>query len=316
MKAAVLDENGLRFDDAYQATPLPEEVSVRVSLAGICETDLQLVQGYMNFRGVPGHEFAGVVEEGPLTGKRVTAEINCGCHDCDYCRDGLANHCPHRTVIGIFEHDGAFAEIVYVPARNLHLVPDEVSDREAVFAEPLAAAFQIGEQVKLTDHKEVAVIGDGRMAFLIAQVLRLQGLHVTVVGKHENKLQRFQSLGLETFRLESAPARRRFSLAVDCTGSPTGIPTALQFLRPRGTLVLKTTTSDATGPPLAPVVIDEIQIVGSRCGPFPPALQALQAKEVSVEPLVTATFPLNDVNEAFVAAASPQHGKVLLAPGG
>ena len=312
MRAVYLDQDGIQFRTDHPLVQSDTEIAVRVLVAGICETDLQLVKGYMGFRGVPGHEFVGVAQSGKFAGQRVVGEINCSCGNCKLCQSGLSNHCPHRSVIGILNHDGAFAETVNVPEANLHAVPDSVSNETAVFTEPLAAAFQVPAQLDLAQFRRAVVIGDGRLAYLIAQVLRLGPCEVLVVGKHEEKLNRFKLLGFETRLLSQTPSRREFDLAVDCSGSPTGIPTALDYLRPRGTLVLKTTVAGSHEIDLAPLVIDEITVVGSRCGPFDIALSALENERVEVESLITGRFPLEQASDAFVSATLHSHGKILL----
>ena len=313
MHALVLTDNGPRFDRDFVPPVLRNgEVPVRVLTAGICETDLQLIQGYMGFTGVLGHEFVGVAEQGPLAGRRVVGEINCNCRACALCDAGMGNHCPHRSVLGILDHDGAFAEVINVPQHCLHEVPDSLSDDEAVFTEPLAAAFQITVQLDVSRFKRIIVLGDGRLGNLCAQVLHNAGCQVTAVGKHPAKLAILDELGIATTLLKDVVPERTADLVVDCTGSSTGLPTACRFVKPRGTIVLKTTVAGDTGPALAPIVIDEITLVGSRCGPFDRALKALQNREVHVTPLISARYPLEDALKALKAAQSPQHLKVLL----
>ena len=312
MRAIVNDKQGVRVVPDYQPVPRAADVPVRILVAGICETDLQLMQGYMGFCGVLGHEFVGVAERGKFAGQRVVGEINCACGHCGWCHAGLPNHCPHRTVIGILGRDGAFADVVFVPQENLHVVPDSIPNDVAVFTEPLAAACQIPTQVDMSRHPTAVVVGDGRLAYLVAQVLRCEGAEVTVVGKHELKLQAFESQGFQVEQVTDGDVPRNHSLAVDCSGSITGIPTALRWLQPRGTLVLKTTISGDHGPGLAPIVIDEITVIGSRCGPFPAALRALQAGRIDVTSLITSRYPLEDGETALRAAASSSQRKVLL----
>ena len=312
MRAVYLDKNEVRFLSDYQTDEIKNQIPVRVTLAGVCETDLQLIKGYMGFRGVLGHEFVGVAEAGKFAGRRVVGEINCACGSCEACQSGLENHCPHRSVVGILNHDGAFADTVFVPEVNLHPVPDTLPDEVAVFTEPLAAAFQIPAQVNLAEFEKAVVIGDGRLAYLIAQVLRSHKLDVLVIGKHHEKLARFEKQSIDTGLLDQHLARREFDLAVDCSGSSSGMETAFCYLRPRGTLVLKTTIAGASEVNLAPIVIDEITVVGSRCGPFDVALQALENREIEVESLVTARFPLEKAVEALAIAAQKSQGKVLL----
>lgn len=313
MRAVLLNRENVSFRSDY-APPPPRagEVPVRVLRAGICETDLQLIRGYMGFAGVLGHEFVGVAEAGRLAGRRVAGEINCSCRRCELCQRGLANHCPHRSVVGILNHDGVFAERVWLPEENLHPIPDNVSDDAAVFVEPLAAAYQIPAQLDLSNFPRVIVLGDGRLGNLCAQVLHRECRELLVIGKHAGKLARLQSLGIATSLLSEAPRERTADLVVDCTGSESGLSTALALVRPRGTVVLKTTTAAAHGPNLAAVVIDEVSLVGSRCGPFPRAIAALERGEIAVEPLITARFPLDEINAALAAATAPGGMKVLL----
>lgn len=312
MRAVVLDEAGVRFDAEYTAGEQTGAIPVRVLKAGICETDLQLIQGYMGFRGVLGHEFVGIAEAGRFEGRRVVGEINCACGDCRECRAGLGTHCPHRTVVGILNHDGAFAERVWLPEENLHVVPDNVSDEEAVFVEPLAAAFQIPAQLDVSRFPECVVLGDGRLGNLCAQVLNREGCRVRVVGKHPEKLERLDQLGLETCLLPEVEGKRDADLVVDCTGSPTGMPTAVGLVKPRGTIVMKTTVAGETGPNLAPVVIDELTVVGSRCGPFPAAIKALAERAIDVTSLITHVAPLEEATAALELAKRPDQLKVLL----
>ena len=313
MRAIVLDRDQVTVRDDYPL-PIPAdgEVLVRVLRAGICETDLQLIRGYMGFRGVLGHEFVGIAETGPFAGRRVVGEINCSCGKCDTCLAGRPTHCPRRSVIGILNHDGAFANFVAVPQRNLHIVPDSVPTDLAIFTEPLAAAFQIPTQVSLRREDRIVVLGDGRLGNLCAQVLASLCDRVLVIGKHTEKLTILQQLGLETCLLENQPRERLADVVVDCTGSETGLPTALQLVRPRGTIILKTTVAGTQTMPWAPIVIDEIRIVGSRCGPFDRALIALEQIEVQVEPLISDRFELSNGLAALERAQSKDVLKVLL----
>lgn len=309
---AVIFDGVLSFQtDTRLKSPADGEVLVKVIRAGICETDLQLCQGYMGFKGVLGHEFIGIAAAGRFSGQRVVGEINCACGQCDYCRDGLQNHCPKRTVIGILNHDGAFADSVIVPECNLHVVPEEISDDQAVFVEPVAAACRIPQQISLSGLRQVVVLGDGRLGNLCAQVLRHHGCHVLVVGKHEFKLQLLNSLGIQTCHINDLPPRRTADLVVDCTGSPSGLTTALQVVRPRGTVVLKTTVAAAQSLHLAPVVIDEITVVGSRCGPFEDAISLLASGAVRVDEMISARYPLERAEDAFRHAVRKDALKVL-----
>ncbi len=300
MKAVVLDPSGVRLDSYRPEPEVPEgEVAVDVIAAGICETDLQLMDGYMGFRGVLGHEFVGVARSGRLAGRRVVGEINCWCGACEWCERGLGNHCPSRTVLGILGRDGAFAETLVLPERNLLEVPDDLDDRMAVFAEPVAAAFQVLEQIDVRSFECVTVLGAGRLGNLCAQVLDSVGCAVRVVGKHDAKLEVLQRMGIDTCRLQDAPADRASDLVVDATGSETGLATALGLVRPRGTVVLKTTVAGEQQMALAPVVIDEVTVVGSRCGPFDRAIAALGEGSVDVVPLVSDVVPLEEAPEAL-----------------
>jgi threonine dehydrogenase-like Zn-dependent dehydrogenase len=314
MQALCWDGQGLKLDKSY---PTPEVAGhsalVRVRLAGICSTDLQILQGYMGFQGVLGHEFVGEVSKGPadLIGKRVVGEINFACGLCEYCAQGLSRHCPNRRVMGILNADGSFAEYLAVPATNLHLVPDSLTDEEAVFTEPLAAAFEILEQVQLQPMDRVVVLGDGKLGLLCAQVLHLTGAQVTVVGKHQDKLAILQKLGIHTAMLTDwKPCRA--NVVVEATGSTLGLNLAIDTVQPRGTLILKSTVAEDHALSLAPVVINEVTVVGSRCGRFPPALRALAEKNVAVTPLINKVYPLAEGLEAITHATRPGTLKVLL----
>lgn len=313
MRALVLDGGTVSLQTQRSLpTPREDEVLVRVLRAGVCDTDLQLVRGYMGFSGVLGHEFVGVAEAGPFAGRRVVGEINCNCRRCPTCLAGRPTHCPNRTTIGIVNHDGAFADYVAVPQHNLHPVPESLPTDVAVFAEPVAAAFEIPAQVSLKRTDRIVVLGDGRLGNLCAQVLARVCDSVLVVGKHREKLALFGELGIETALLADRPTDRMADIVVDCTGSTTGLPTALTMVRPRGTIVLKTTVAGTQQMPWAPIVIDEVTIVGSRCGPFDRALEALVAGRVSVLPLVSARFDLADGVNALEAAKRRDVLKVLI----
>jgi threonine dehydrogenase-like Zn-dependent dehydrogenase len=317
----------LRFeDDALRLAEVPAparegEALVRVRLAGVCNTDLEIVRGYAGFRGTPGHEFVGVVERAPgaegLEGRRVVGEINAGCGACALCRAGDPRHCPARTVLGIHGRDGAFAEYLQLPAANLLPVPEELTDERAVFAEPLAAAVGITERVRIGAGARAAVVGDGKLGLLCAQALKvLTGARVTLVGRHDSKLRIARRRDIETFKAEEMPASftRAFDVTVEASGSPRGFETALRLLRPRGTLVLKSTFHGTTELNAATVVVDEISIVGSRCGRLAPALELLRRGLVDVDSLVHEEFPLSEGVRAFTRAAEPGVLKVLLRP--
>lgn len=311
MRAVVFDDR-LRFTTGAELRPVKDdEIVIDVTRAGICETDLQLCQGYMGFRGTLGHEFVGVARSGKFAGQRVVGEINCSCHVCRLCRAGLSNHCPTRTVVGIVSHDGAFADQVLIPEVNLHPVPEHVTDAEAVFVEPVAAACRIPEQMEIRGGESVTVLGDGRLGNVCAQVLKHHGCDVRVVGKHDFKLRVLSELGISTLKLDQLSSERTSDIVVDCTGSPTGLSTALQLVRPCGTIVLKTTVAASQTIHMAPFVIDEITLLGSRCGPFDQALKLISEKAVSVAPLLSATYPLEDAEAAFAHALRKDSLKVL-----
>jgi threonine dehydrogenase-like Zn-dependent dehydrogenase len=313
MRALVLDHNGLAGrSDHPDPVPRDGEVLVRVLRAGVCETDLQLIRGYMGFSGVLGHEFVGVAQSGPMQGRRVVGEINCSCWTCSTCRAGRPSHCPNRSVLGILNHDGAFADLIAVPQRNLHAVPDAIPDEVAVFTEPVAAAFQIPAQIAIGMRDRVVVLGDGRLGNLCAQVLARLSSSVVVVGKHTEKLALLSGAGIATKLLADVEPDHNANIVVDCTGSPTGLPMALSLVRPRGTIVLKTTVAGEQTLALAPIVIDEVTIVGSRCGPFDRALAALGAGDVSVLPLISARYGLSDGVAAIEHARSRPSLKVLI----
>mgnify|MGYP001443761294 FL=1 len=286
---------------------------VKVHLAGVCSTDLQILKGYMGFTGVPGHEFVGLVVEGPREwiGKRAVGEINFGCGSCDNCRSDLSRHCPHRRVMGIVNADGAFAEYVAVPVANLHPVPDSIGDEEAVFTEPLAAACEILTQAQIDHGHDVLVLGDGKLGNLCAQVVNLTGARVTALGKHADKLALIKKTGVRTVQLKDWQPRL-FDIVVEATGSASGLELALSAVRPRGTLILKSTIAGNHEVSLAAIVINEINVIGSRCGPFADALGALAAKRVAVTPMIDAIYPLKDGVEAVERAAQSGARKILL----
>lgn len=316
MRALHFDGQSVRIADVPEPEPCDESVLVRVSLAGVCNTDLEIVRGYMGFRGTLGHEFVGSVEQGPeeLRGQRVVGEINFACRSCPICAQGLQRHCPSRRVMGIVAADGAFAELVRVPVANLHPVPDGVPDELAVFTEPLAAAFEILEQVHIEPGRECVVLGDGKLGLLAAQVLHQAGARVLCVGKHPEKLAILAKRDIETVLLDRWRGDP-VSLVVEATGTAEGFERATAALRPRGTLVLKSTVSERPSVDLAPLVIDEIHVVGSRCGPFPPALRALELGSVDVRSLVSERVPLERGTDALQRAGAPGVLKVLIEAG-
>jgi len=313
VRALCFDGNSVAVRDVPRPEVDEASALVRVSLAGVCNTDIELVKGYMGFRGVLGHEFVGTVAEGPasLLGERVVGEINFACGACTHCTAGLARHCPSRDVMGILRADGAFAEFVRVPIVNLHPVPAGVSDELAVFAEPLAAAFEILEQVRVEPGADCIVLGDGKLGLLAAQVLQAAGADVLAVGRHPEKLAVLRRRGIQT-RLASDAPLGPASLVVEATGSALGFARAVAALQPRGTLVLKSTHTEQPTVDLAPLVIHELHVIGSRCGPFPPALRALETGAVDVRSLIHARVPLARADEALRMAAEPGVLKVLI----
>ena len=294
--------------DLPEPTPAPGEVVLAVEWAGICDTDLQLARGYMGFRGTLGHEFVARDDRG----HRVTAEINAACHACPTCLDGHPGHCPNRTVLGILGRDGAMADRVRVPIRNLHAIPDAIGGREATFVEPLAAAYRVVEQLGPIPGLRVAVLGDGKLGLLCAWALRAEGAVVTLIGKHRDKLA-LAGTNIRICLLDDADGLGRgFDVAVDATGSATGLAAALRRVRPLGTVVLKTTVAGQHAVDLAPVVIDEVRLLGSRCGPFPRAIAALAAGAIDVRPLIGAVYPLEEAEAAFGAAGARGARKILI----
>lgn len=325
MQAVTFENGAVRLSRKPLPAPQPGEVLIQVRMAGICNTDLELLKGYMNFSGIPGHEFVGrvlVAEGAPeLRGKRVTADINLGCGHCPTCRNADARHCSNRTTLGIAGKDGAFAQYLVMPAGNIHVVPDGVSDAEAVFIEPLAAALEPGQQLHLTARQSVLVLGDGKLGILCACGLRHLVPDLVLAGKHPRKLAIAAAQGVAT-RQEADPRARtasllrefgRFDRVIEATGRPDGLAQALELVRPEGTVVLKTTTFAPTPLDMAKVVVDEITLVGSRCGDFPLAMTSLRDRQVDVMPLIEATYPFEAFPEALAAASRPGAMKVLVA---
>ncbi len=313
MNALVFDGEP-RIADVPRPVPGPGEALIRVRCAGICNTDLEIARGYMGYKGIPGHEFVGVVEQASnehLLGRRVVGEINCVCGACKYCELEMPNHCSQRTVLGIQGRDGAFAEYLVLPEENLHLVPDTMPDDVAVFTEPTAAAFRIPEQVEIDPNDRIIVLGDGKLGLLVAQVLWLQAKNLVCVGKHRWKLDLLAPFSIETVLADDF-LEPGAEIVVDATGSAAGINQALRLVRPEGVLVLKTTVAGNSPLDLSLPVINEVQIVGSRCGPFRPAIEALALGTVAVKPMITATYPLEEADRAFEHAQSGDAVKVLL----
>ncbi len=314
MKALWLENRVLTLrDDVPLPDPPAGEALVRVLRAGICSTDVELTRGYYPYAGIPGHEFVGVVERGPpaLAGARVVGEINAVCHDCAACRAGRSTHCDRRTVLGIVRRHGAFAQYLTLPLENLHRVPEGVSTDAAAFTEPLAAALEVQEQVSVGLGDRALVVCDGKLGLLIAQTLALIDCDLTVVGRHHAKLQLLAARGIRTAH-EAEVEPRRFDLAVECTGNADGFALAQRAVRPRGTLVMKSTYAGALTLDAAAVVVNELTLVGSRCGPFAPALRLLAEGLVDVESLIHARYPLARGLEAFEHAQRRGVLKVLL----
>lgn len=318
MKALRFENGELRITDVD--TPhRGGEALVRVTTAGICNTDLEIVRGYAHFSGTLGHEFVGVVEDSPdrrQIGRRVVGEINAGCGECEECDAGDSRHCPNRTVLGIVGRDGAFAEYLVLPPQNLLVVPDEVSDWQAVFTEPLAAACEILDQVKILPEHRVVVIGDGKLGQLIARVLATTGCRLLLVGKHADKLRLAADAGIDTIELDrlTVDPARRFDFVVEASGAQGGLKLALDLVRPRGTIVLKSTFHGPAQLDTWRIVVEEISVIGSRCGRFSRALDLLARGAVDVKPLVAAEYALPHGLAAMSRAAEPGTLKVLLKP--
>jgi alcohol dehydrogenase len=316
MRALVYDGQLKLVSDYARPTPATGEALIRVLLAGICNTDLEITRGYMGFRGVLGHEFVGVVErcEDPSwVGTRVVGEINCYCGSCPTCLSGSPSHCPQRTTLGIWGRDGCLSDYCTLPVRNLHPVPTEVSDVQAVFTEPLAAALEILEQVHVRPTQSVVVLGDGKLGLLVAQVLRLNGCDLLVLGRHADKLAILSRQGIP-IRLVAEAEGIRADVVVDCTGRADGFSLARAMVKPRGTFVLKSTFQGQNEVNLTSLVVDEVHLIGSRCGPFAPALRLLSKGLIDVDSLVSAFYPLEQALAALERARSKGTLKVLVRP--
>ncbi|MCX6305190.1 MAG: alcohol dehydrogenase catalytic domain-containing protein [Bacteroidetes bacterium] len=303
---------------AVKEVPVPEpkehEVLVRILYSAICNTDLEILKGYMGFHGIPGHEFVGeVVTPGrKLSGRMVVGEINCPCGDCYLCNTGRRTHCPDRSVLGIFNRNGAFADYLVLPEENLHSIPDNLAQTSAVFTEPLAAAVEIFQQVHIRPAQKVFIFGAGKLGLLIAQVFRLNGCNYQVLSRSETSAGKAESMGINAALISTLNDTDKAEVCVDCTGSPEGITIALAHLYPRGKLVLKTTVANPDMIDLNQVVINEVEIIGSRCGPFAPALRLLASGLVDPRPIITATYDFGDILQAFEFAAKPGVLKVLI----
>ena len=284
---------------------------IRLLAAGICSTDLELQRGYYGFSGTPGHEFVGEVVD---TGERVAGEINLACGHCEWCARELGRHCPHRTVLGIVKHPGAFAEFLTLPLSNLHRIPKSIPDEHAVFIEPVAAACEILDQVKIAKRERAAVLGDGKLGLLIAQVLNAHGADVHLFGRHREKLAIVNRTGIGTELIKSHLPERAFPVVVDATGSPDGLRSAIAMCQPRGTVVMKSTVHGLVPVDTAPAIVNEITLVGSRCGRFEPAMRLLASGKVRVDKLISDEFVLDRASQAFKRAATKGILKVLLRP--
>ena len=315
MRALVFDGKLALRTDYPDPTAAPGESVVKVTLAGICGTDLEITRGYMEFRGVPGHEFVGRVvqsEIAAMVGKRVAGEINAGCGTCIWCIDGMRRHCPARTVLGILGREGAFAEYLRLPDANLFALPGSVTNESAVFTEPFAAACEMFDQVHLKRSDRIAVLGDGRLGALVALALRGEDFAPVIAGHHPQKIKRLTAMGLQAQTAgDLAPG---YDVVVDCTGNSNGLATAIALVRPRGMVILKSTAAAGAAMNLAPVVINEISLIGSRCGRFAPAIAALSAGKLDPRPLIDGTYSLNDGVAAFEAAADKSKFKIVIRP--
>ena len=321
MKAVVFDkDNKLKLVDNYEK-PIPQrgEALVRVTLAGICNTDYEITKGYMGYVGVLGHEAVGVVEDvngddKSLVGKRVVPEISYGCKDpnCEWCAKRNYRHCPNRHTLGIWHKDGVFAQYFTMPTEVLFEVPENVPDKQAVFVEPLAAALEINEQLHIKPMDKVVVLGDGKLGLITALALNAQNLNVTLVGKHQNKLDIAKAQGVKTALLSDFPIEKKYDVVVEATGSVNGFETSLALTKPRGVLVLKSTVATGKELNLAPIVIDEITVLGSRCGQFPPALRLLASEKIDFSPLISAEYSIDDAIEGFEKNKQKDVLKVLL----
>jgi threonine dehydrogenase-like Zn-dependent dehydrogenase len=301
--------------DLPKPQPTAGEALVKVLRAGICNTDLELMRGYYPYQGVLGHEFVGLVEQGPtaLRNQRVVGSINAACGACEYCDRGIPSHCANRTVLGIVNRNGAFADYLCLPVANLHPIPDVIPTDAATFVEPIAAALEIQEQIRITRNDRILVVGDGKLGQLVAQTIALTGCELLAIGRHAEKLENLKARGITTgFVADIKP--RSFDIAVECTGNPDGFATALSALRPRGKLVLKSTYAGKLSLDASAIVVDEMTLVGSRCGPFAPAIDLLAQQKIDVMPLIQGRYALADGLAAFEHAQQKGVMKILLEP--
>ncbi len=320
MKALVYDEK-LKLVDNYPKPVLSdEEVLIRTVMVGICNTDFEITKGYMGYKGVLGHEFVGIIVEvgknvnKDIVGKRVVGEINCACEECSWCHNGLQRHCPNRSTLGIYKKDGCFSEYFTLPYKNVFVISDNIDDITATFTEPLAAAYEILEQVHIKPDSKVALLGDGKLGLCISLVFKALNIDFVHIGKHENKLKISKDLGVKTKLLSELTEkdRKAFDIVIEATGSTGGFETSVSLVKPRGVLVLKSTITAKEGLNLASIVVDEINIVGSRCGKFVPILRLLEDGKIDVKPLVEKVYNIEDFIEAFDNNSKKDTLKVLV----
>lgn len=317
MKAVIFDETLKYVEDYEKPTPEKGEALIKVTYGGVCNTDKEITKGYMGYKGILGHEFTGVVEEindedKTFLGKRVVGEINLGCKNCEWCAKDLERHCPTRSTLGILAKDGCFAEYVTLPLSNLIEIPENVPDEQAVFVEPLAAGLEILEQMHIQPCQKVMVLGDGKLGLLTALALNACGLDVLIVGKHQNKLDIAKNQGVKTQLLSEFEQAPKFDVVVEATGSITGFETSVSCVKPRGTLVLKSTIAASKELNLAPIVINEITILGSRCGRFEPAMRLIASGKIDFSQMISKIYPIEQAVEAFDANNAKDTIKILL----
>ena len=313
MQAIIFEDGKIEVKDIDIPDRKKGESLIRVLMSGICNTDLEILKGYMAFSGVPGHEFVGIVEESEnknLRGKRVVGEINIGCGNCNLCQNGLSRHCAERAVLGILEKDGAFAEYLTLPDKNLHLLPNNITDEEGVFIEPLAAAFEIFEQVNIKATDKIAVLGDGKLGLLICQVLHSKGIPITLFGHHPDRkeiigerVDFYESINLEQ--------KKCFDIVIEVTGSVTGLKAAIELVRPQGKIILKSTLSTVPELNINEIVINEITLIGSRCGLFPPAIDLLKKKKIDLNKMISGVYKISEGKKAFKNARQAGVLKVI-----
>jgi threonine dehydrogenase-like Zn-dependent dehydrogenase len=316
MRALWLEDQKLEFrSDIPMPHPEGSEALIRVRMAGVCSTDLELIRGYYPFAGIPGHEFVGDVVSSPTeptwVGKRVVGEINIACGKCEMCRSGLTRHCEERRTLGIYDWDGAFAEFLVLPLTNLHEVPDHIPDESAVFTEPLAAAYEILEQIQIIPENRVIIIGAGRLGQLVAQVLQGIGCELEVLARHSKQRELLEKRNINTIS-EMSLGDKKYDVVIEATGSPDGFILATKCIHPRGRIILKSTYKGNIDVNLSAIVVDEVTLMGSRCGPFEPALKLLAEGKAEPELLIEAVYPLEQGRIAFQQAAMPGVLKVLI----